>query len=149
MNDYQYEPLGPADLESMLAMRAELYVHEEEPYDGVTARRTVLAFLDRPELGGLYAIRAGTQMVGYLVLTYCASLEFGGQFVLLDELFVGEAWRGKGIGSRTLEFVVELCRARGIAAARLEVDRSNVGARELYRLAGFREHDRVLMTKRL
>ncbi|MDB6031743.1 MAG: family N-acetyltransferase, partial [Verrucomicrobiales bacterium] len=40
-----------------------------------------------------------------------------------------------------------LCHGEGITAVHLEVDRSNSRAQELYRKAGYADHDRFLLTK--
>ena len=56
-------------------------------------------------------------------------------------------WRGKGIGLQTLRFIEGECRARGLHAVRLEVERSNRRARQVYERAGFSPHDRDIMTK--
>jgi ribosomal protein S18 acetylase RimI-like enzyme len=75
------------------------------------------------------------------------SLEFGGRFGLLDELFVKENCRGMGLGALALAFADEQCRARGWQALRLEVGQNNQRAQNLYARSGFEMHDRFLMTK--
>ena len=49
--------------------------------------------------------------------------------------------------SRQLNFVTAACRALGINALHLEVDRANTAAQGLYRKFGFADHDRILMSK--
>ena len=100
-----------------------------------------------PELGGVWLIRVNDELAGYLCVTLCYSLEFDGRFALLDELYLKEAWRGKGIGAQAIAYAQAWSRARGFAAIRLEVARANLRALELYRRQGFVAHDRHLMTK--
>lgn len=140
-------PLTAADLGRSLAMMAKLYAGENIPFDAARARRATEKLLAEPEFGGVWTIRAEGAPAGYLALLLGYSLEFGGRFGLLDELFVEEAWRGSGIGKQALAFAEEECRARGWRALRLEVARENQRAINLYRRSGFAPHDRYLMTK--
>jgi ribosomal protein S18 acetylase RimI-like enzyme len=86
--------------------------------------------------------------VGYVVVTIGYSIEFGGRDAFVDELFVSAEARGRGLGTRALEIAAEACRAAGIVALHLEVDRGNTAAQRLYRRHGFVDHDRYLMTRR-
>src|SRR5690348_1265035 len=97
----------------------------------------------------MWLIEDEHQAVGYLVLTVCFSLEFAGRFCLVDELFVSEESRGRGLGTQALEFATSWCRSQGMQALRLEVWTGNSGAIRLYERAGFALEERHLMTKRL
>ena len=66
-----------------------------------------------------------------------------------EKLFVKEGYRGKGIGTRALEFLKDIARLMGVTALRLEVERKNASAHGLYRKAGFEDQDRHLMTNRI
>ena len=57
-----------------------------------------------------------------------------------------KAYRGKGIGSQTLEFFAAEAKKLGARTIHLEVNHGNP-AIELYRRAGFEDHNRYLMTK--
>ena len=57
----------------------------------------------------------------------------------LGNLAVDERWRGKGIGSRLVEAVLEHAFDRGVKEIFLEVRKSNVRAQELYKAYGFDE----------
>jgi GNAT superfamily N-acetyltransferase len=128
-------------------MMAQLYAHASPPFDAGRARRTTEALLTEPEFGGAWIIEVDGIPAGYLVLLLGYSLEFGGRFGLLDELFVQEGHRGSGAGSAALAFAGGQCRARGWQALRLEVSQGNDRAISLYRKSGFQMHDRFLMTK--
>lgn len=109
--------------------------------------RALAELAAHPEFGGAWMILADGAVAGYVALTACFSLEFHGRFGLLDELFIDEEWRGKGIGTAALAFIDEQCRSRGWAAVRLEVGLLNLRAQELYLRAGYRTEDRHLMTR--
>jgi GNAT superfamily N-acetyltransferase len=99
-----------------------------------------------PSLGSVWLVERGGVAVGYAVLTFGYSLEFSGRFALLDELFILAPYRSQGLGRQILERLEDVCRDLGLTALRLEVARTNQGARRLYEKAGFEAHDRDLMT---
>jgi ribosomal protein S18 acetylase RimI-like enzyme len=86
-------------------------------------------------------------LAGYIVFLLGYSLEFGGRYGLLDELFVAPEYRGRGLATEALAFAGQQCRDRGWQAMRLEVGQENHRAQSLYRRSGFQMHDRFLMTK--
>jgi len=128
-------------------MMGKLYSEAGATHHRGRARRAVQGLIANPELGGVWLIELDGEAAGYLCVTLCYSLEFDGPFALLDELYLKEASRGKGIGAQAAGFAENWARARGLAAIRLEVGRTNLRAIELYRRQGFAAHDRHLMTK--
>jgi GNAT superfamily N-acetyltransferase len=144
--DATFLPLSASHLDCVIAMMAQLYAHGVGEFDSGRARRATERLLAEPEFGGVWMIVAGGQPVGYVALVLGFSLEFGGRFGLLDELFVAETWRGLGLGRQALEFAAAQCRARQWSALRLEVARKNERAQALYRRSGFASRDCDLMT---
>ena len=140
-------PLQPGDIDLVVAMMAKLYAQSSDPFDSARARKSTATLLSEPEFGGIWTIRMNGELAGYLVFVMGYSLEFGGRFGLLDELYIEETWRGKGIGKVALEFAGQQCQERGWGALRLEVGQHNQRAMTLYSHAGFDMHDRFLMTK--
>jgi GNAT superfamily N-acetyltransferase len=143
----EFSALAAGTLERALDMMGRLYSEAGAAHDRERAQRAAEGLMANPELGGVWLIHMYGEPVGYLCVTLCYSLEFDGRFALLDELYLQEAWRGKGIGAQAIAFAAEWSRARGLAAIRLEVARTNSRAMELYRRQGFKTHDRHLMTK--
>jgi len=125
----------------------ELYAHEELPFDAVVTRPIVQQLFSNEFYGQLYLIVVGTEVAGYVLITFGFSLEFRGRDALLDELYLREPYRGQGLGPQTLQFVEQLCRAQGIGVLQLEVERKNARALGIYRQAGYVERDRHLMAK--
>ncbi len=134
------------DRDLLLSFIQELYAAEHIPFDPSRSARALDDLLADPSLGRVWLIERDGQPAGYAVVALGYSLEFGGRFALLDELFLQEEHRGKGVGRQALARIEAACRELGLEAVRLEVERSNQVARELYRKAGFESHDRDLMT---
>ena len=138
-----------SDAELLIELMREFYACEHLEFDERAARVALEQILDDRRFGVIHVIRVDGAAAGYLVLTFGFSLEFGGRDALVDELYLRENFRGHGLGKASLELAVEVCREEGIRALHLEVDRVNTRAQVLYRQAGFRDHDRYLLTKRL
>jgi len=122
---------------------------DEGPYDEALCRPAMAALLGVPSLGRVWIIRAGSETAGYVVLTLSYSVELGGRYAFIDELFVAREFRGKGVGSSVLQLVAAEARSLGVQALSLEVTRSNDVARRLYRRNGFVARGHELMTRRL
>ena len=137
----------PADAERLMPLLREFYDYDHIPLDEPAARRALSQLLSDARLGRVYLIAAGEELIGYLVVTFGFSLEFKGRDAFVDELFLRAEFRGQGIGRRALAVAEETCRAEGVGALHLEVERANTGAQEVYRRAGFKDHDRYLLTR--
>ena len=143
----QFRPINLEDADRVVAMMAQLYADSASPFDRMRARRAMEKLLGEPEFGGVWMIDLDGALAGYVVVLLGYSLEFGGRFGLLDELFIAQDYRGNGLGSEALAFADQQCKARGWQALRLEVGQENLRAQSLYRRSGFEMHDRFLMTK--
>ncbi len=135
------------DLDRVVSMMSRLYGQDGIPFDSSRTRVTAEWLLAHPDSGGIWTVEAEGSTAGYLVMTVCVSLEFHGRFALLDELYLEEPFRGRGLGAQAIEFAAQWARARGMAAVRLETAHDNLRAQNLYRKCGFILHDRYLMTK--
>ena len=142
-----FKPAAPPDAELLLGLMREFYEFEHIEFVREDARRALSQLLSDATLGRVWLIESGAERAGYLVLTLGFSLEFKGRDAFVDELFLRAGFRGRGYGKSALRFAEEACRAMGVRALHLEVERANATAREVYRRSGFREHDRHLMTK--
>ncbi|HWQ35341.1 MAG TPA: GNAT family N-acetyltransferase [Blastocatellia bacterium] len=142
-----YIPAEIRHIETLLAFMQDFYEHERLKLNEEAARCALQQLLTDDSKGRVWLIEADGEMVGYTVLTFGFSLEFHGRDAFVDELFIVSEWRGRGIGRQTLGFLAAACRTLGIAALHLEVERANTVAQELYRSAGFVDHDRYLMTR--
>lgn len=88
--------------------------------------------------------------VGYIAVSFGFSIELGGRDAMIDEFFIREAIRGRGMGSQTLELLVPMLKELGVKTLHLEIDSDNARAAKLYNRAGFRARDKYhLMTRRL
>jgi ribosomal protein S18 acetylase RimI-like enzyme len=143
-------PARRDEIDLLVRFAGGLYAEDGSiPLRADRASRAFERLIDDDSLGFVWLIESGATAVGYLVLTWGFSIEFGGFVAILDELFVVPEHRGGGLGTAALSAAETICRERGVLALRLEVEHSNRRALELYTRAGFTKHSRHLMTKRL
>lgn len=140
---------GRSDSAGVLDLMGQLYDIEHMAFESSRALAALHGLLDHPERGSVFLLHHHGVTAGYAVVTRGYSLEFGGVFALLDELFVVPAARGEGLGSALIRAVIEDCRSNGIETLRLEVGRANPRAQALYARFGFARHNRDLMTCRV
>jgi ribosomal protein S18 acetylase RimI-like enzyme len=131
----------------LLDLMNEYYAYDHLDFVIDRARGAVDAMLEDPALARCWIITADDRTAGYCVLGMAFSLEFHGRTGFLDELYLKEPYRGKGIGRSVVDFVCGEARTLRLHALRLEVERDNTRAGRLYDATGFRRHQRDLMTK--
>ena len=124
---------------------------EQEPgkiiFDSAVVSKTLRRFLDLPSFGAVWLLCKEEIVVGYIVLTLGFSFEFRGYDAFIDELYVEPEYRRRGYGRQAVQFLENQARNMGANALHLEVDHGNEPALELYRRAGYQDHNRFLMTK--
>ncbi|HEX2869402.1 MAG TPA: GNAT family N-acetyltransferase [Ignavibacteriales bacterium] len=145
--DSKLVPAGVRDLELIISLMQEFYRIEHLEFDPHFQPKALRELLSGSQLGMVNIIYAGESPAGYVVSTNCFSLEFHGRFALIDELYLRESYRRKGIAKKVMEELEEIFLNEGIHAIRLEVAKTNLRAREIYLKAGFKAEERDLMTK--
>ena len=85
------------------------------------------------------------QKAGYVVLTLCYNMEYGGLSAVVDDLFVRRPFRGAGLGTAALLELRTLCIALGVRGMHVETGKNNVAAQAVYKRAGFIKTDRQLL----
>jgi ribosomal protein S18 acetylase RimI-like enzyme len=99
-------------------------------------------------LAKAWIIEVDGATAGYVVVTLSFSIETGGRDGFIDELFIKPERRNQGLGRRVLGLVDQEARRLGLGRIYLEVEHGNPALR-LYRRAGYRDHERHLLSKRL
>ncbi len=122
-----------ADLEQLVSSARAFYTHEGIAFDEATARAAFMLLLDDARLGRVWLIFADGAPVGYCVLTFGFSIEYGGRDAILDEIFIEERHRHRGLGGEALRLAEGACRERGIRALHMEVEPSHSAGQEFYR----------------
>lgn len=141
----------PADLPVLLPRTRALNAHEGIAISDELLESALGKLLADTSLGGawvVYDTGDDGAAIGYAIVTFGYDLEFGGRDAYLTELWIDEAARGHGAGSRVLALLPDELRARGVRALHLQVRPDNPAVR-LYARAGFHTVPRAIMSRRL
>jgi ribosomal protein S18 acetylase RimI-like enzyme len=116
-------------------------------YDLAQLAKLVDQFLADPELGRLWLVCEPELPVGYVILCFGFSFEFGGRDAFIDELYVEPRHRGKGWGRAAVEHALQSAPDLAVRAVHLEVEPGNPAIR-LYDKLGFKPSGRHLLSIR-
>ncbi|MGX5730290.1 GNAT family N-acetyltransferase [Pseudoxanthomonas beigongshangi] len=147
MSEPRFRPASRPDIDVLVPVVRQFYADEGIPWDEAMLREALDALLSDPANGRLLLIERDGALAGYIVIGFCFSLEFGGRYGLLDELYVLPSQRGGGLGKLALAEVEALCLREGLRAVRLEVSDDNEHAHGIYQRSGYDAHPRRLMTR--
>ncbi|NJN34622.1 MAG: GNAT family N-acetyltransferase [Saprospiraceae bacterium] len=125
---------------------AQFYQHFDYTFEMEKQSLIVENFLQNPHFGSLWLIIFEEKIVGYLALTYGFTFEFGGKDAFIDELFVEENYRNKGLGAEAICFIQSKMTDLGLNALHLQVEKYNQNAYKLYENLDFKDLKRETMT---
>ena len=138
-----------SSLGTLLRFIREYYLYEEQEFNENRTQGALKEVFTNSTLGKVWFIVLGEEIIGYLILTFGFSVEFGGRDAFMDEFYIREAYRGKGYGRKAVEFVEETARKLGVKAVHLEVSHKNLNSQTVYRKLGFKDRSHYLMTRLL
>ncbi|MBV9578239.1 MAG: GNAT family N-acetyltransferase [Chloroflexi bacterium] len=144
--------LRAATLDDLSLLALLVQAHYESAgfsYEEGPAREALQQLVTTARLGRVWWVDSEGAPIGYVVLTFSFSVEFHGQYAVLDEVYLVPGHQGKGHFKHLLALVEAHCWRWGIRTLRLEVETNNARAQRAYQKAGFAAHGRALMTKRL
>ncbi|MDI5896840.1 GNAT family N-acetyltransferase [Flavobacterium yafengii] len=141
----QFKPLAIADIETIVKLMQEFYAIDNYPIDIDVSKALFREFISNENLGKSWLIVSDTEIVGYVILTFVFSFEYQGKIAFLDELYLTEKTRGKGIGSKTIEFIQNESHKLSLKLVYLEVEQHNEKAQKLYLAHDFELHNRKMM----
>ncbi len=126
-------------------MMRDFYAIDGYPIDTEISKQLFRQFISDENLGRAWLIEKNGQILGYVILAFVFSFEFAGKIAFVDELYLKESARGKGIGKSTIDFVKSEAEKLEIKVLYLEVEHHNSNAKKLYLGKGFSEHKRQLL----
>lgn len=142
------KPILLEDRESVLTMMQEFYTNFEYDFDWETITHLFDEMHVDPSKGVVYGIFSA-ELIGYVILVFGFSFDYGGRECFIEEIFLKPEFRGTGIGSKVLGEIEQIIREQGFKSVRLEVEHSNPRARKLYEQLGFAETKGSILVRTL
>ena len=140
-----FKPLEITDIEIITQMMQDFYAIDNYPMDVEVAKTLFQEFISDEHLGKSWLIYSENEIVGYIILTFIFSFEYGGKIAFVDELFIKETARGKGFGKEAIQFIQQEAPKLSLKLLYLEVEPHNENAQKLYLAHDFELHNRKLM----
>jgi GNAT superfamily N-acetyltransferase len=126
------------DVPAMAALLGELFTIESDFKPNAEKQaRALRLILSRPELGRLFVLGDRDRVVGMANALFTVSTAEGGPVVLLEDVIVVKDYRGRGLGERLVEHVLDWARREGCLRVTLLVDQANTRVFPFYERLGF------------
>ncbi|MBD2317127.1 GNAT family N-acetyltransferase [Phormidium tenue] len=136
------------DIDPLMELVQEFYQFEKITFDdGVI--KAFIALLSDEQFGVIWLMCDRDRTIGYVALTFFFSMEYHGRCGLVDELYIREDYRGKGLGKQAFVVIEDYLRSQRMRSLSLVVDHWNEPAEALYTKLGFRREQRHLMVKHI
>jgi len=127
----------PDQRDIIIEMINELWTYDDIAADRDNINRAVDLVFSQPDLAEIHLLYEGDKVAGYFILVPSFGIEYGGLYVTLDELFVREPFRRRGLGRRIINFVLDRCREQGWLVVEAMAFQENEMAQYFYGSHGF------------
>jgi GNAT superfamily N-acetyltransferase len=142
--ELEIAPIDAAEFEPLLPLIAAYQrFYEVAEIDTERNRAFFRRFLAPSEEGMLLGAREGGAIVGYACLFWHFSSLAAAESVLMNDLFVSEAARGRGVGRALIEASAAIARERGAAHLEWATAPDNLTAQRLYDSTGAKRSEWV------
>ncbi|WP_232698608.1 GNAT family N-acetyltransferase [Brevibacillus daliensis] len=124
------------DYNEFLEMVTSLYREdlEGQPMNHTKVNSTINEYKKNPQKVRIIILLSNNEIIGYSILVYFWSNEYGGNILFIDELYVKEDSRSRGIGTYFLNCIEKM---DNIVAFQLETNPSNKRVFNYYTSLGF------------
>lgn len=135
MHHTSFRKCAHAELESIQNFVEQLYTPELGEHTSCPdIKLTFAEFESRPEKGEIIVFEKNNELIGYAILVFFWSNEFGGDIIEIDEMVINQNFRSSGIGAA---FFCWLDSAYSCVGYALQTSERNEAARKLSEKAGF------------
>lgn len=134
----QIEPATVEDLAQIVELLTELFEQEADfSPDRMKQTRAVRLILEEPNRGRIFVLRHHDRILGMANLLVTISTAEGGFVLLLEDFIIHRDFRGSGLGSKLLDFVLNYSREKGFVRITLLTDADDLRTQEFYQHHGF------------
>lgn len=139
----------PDDLERLMPLVAAFHTEAGLQSTDEARKNALEPLLEGSPHGAVYLIGPSRGPIGFIVVTFGWSVEFGGLDGFIDEIYIRSGVRGRGVGAEVIASLVSMLKSVGMKALHLEVDPANESALRLYKRCHFKARDGYLLMSRL
>jgi len=129
------------DTERLLPLIERYHALEELPVTDEQRREALEQVFSGEVQAAIWLIGPRKSPVGYIAVVFGFSIRLGGRDAFVDEFFIRDSVRGRGMGTQAVAALVSALRNLGVKALRLEIPGANPNTRRFCERAGFRFRD--------
>lgn len=146
MSEVVIEPATFEDLDELSGLLGELFSEESDfRPDKAKQLRGLRLIFEQPNRGRVFVIRQDRTIVGMINLLFTISTAEGGFVMVLEDLVIHDAFRGKGYGSKLLEHAINFAKQKNFLRITLLTDRPELSSQRLFKRYGFTESSMIPM----
>lgn len=139
-----------ADLPALADLLGELFSLESDfTPDREKQLRGLRMILAAPDTGRLFVLRVDGRTAGMANALIAISTAQGSRVLVLEDVIVGSAYRGEGLGRQLLEHIFAWATTEGMSRVTLLADKDNAAAHAFYAQLGFGPSTMKVLRKRL
>ncbi len=109
--------------------------------------KALIELINSNNIGRVWLIYLNNKAIGYIVLCFSYSLVSFGQDGTIDEFYIDDEYRKKGIGTQILNIVMKNSKKLGLNCLYLEISKNNIAAQTLYEKLNFKVKDNYFLMK--
>jgi GNAT superfamily N-acetyltransferase len=140
MDDVLIRPAKESDLEAVLSLYAQPDLDNGE----VLSREEAIVVFKKMKLYPdykIYIAQSGNTVIGTFALLIMDNLgHLGAPSGIIEDVAVDPKWQGQGIGTKMMQFALEVSRNRGCYKVALSSNVKREKAHRFYEKAGFVKH---------
>jgi len=130
-------------LDSLFTQEAEFTPNPDTQKQGLNA------VISSQGAGDILLARSSSKIVAMVNILYTISTALGGRVAIFEDMVVSDTTRGRGIGSKLMEFALDFAHNKGCKRITLLTDSDNAMAQHFYQKHGFTHSSMVVMRKPL
>lgn len=133
------------DIHILLGFMKSYYEFESIVFIENKVHKALHELINSNSIGRVWLIYLGNKAIGYVVLCFSYSLISYGQDGMIDEFYIEEEHRNKGIGTQVLKLVIRNSKKLGLKSLYMEVNKLNNTAQKLYKKLNFKARDNYFL----
>jgi ribosomal protein S18 acetylase RimI-like enzyme len=136
------------DVDAMVGLLGELFSIEEDfSYDASAQRRGLEMMLGEEGARCVFVVEVAGKVAGMVTGQIVVSTAEGGPSVLVEDMVVGEEFRGRGLGRKLMNSLERWAKMRGATRLQLVADKDNSPAFAFYDRLGWKPTNLVVLRK--